>query len=493
MSELINRGSSNQTLLEEELYTTKQILESFTENTLDPICIINTQKRILRTNQAFENVFGYSFTDIQGSILPIIPDFLQEQTDMIHSEILSGRQIIGFETLRKHKNGNLIPVSITFSTIKDRENRLIGLSFIYRDISVQKRTEAALRESEAKYRIIAENMTDLIGMIDAKGITRYVSPSVQSILGFFPSKYEGNSLFDFVHPSEFQDVIDEFQNTLKNKKPNQLEIKLQNSQDVWIILEARAVPVLDETGQVNQILIIGRDISERKKNEELLRRSEKLSVVGELAAGVAHEIRNPLASIKGFLQLLMRNPHKQEQYIEIMQSELERIQYFASELLVLAKPQFIEFKQHELIKLLKSVVTLLETQAILNNVRIETYFLSNTVLLFCDENQLKQVFINLIKNAIESFTNEGIVSIEVNLLNTSEVQVRIHDSGCGISEEILQKLGEPFYTTKEKGTGLGLMVSHKIIENHHGKLQFHSQIHQGTTVTLTLPISPSIT
>ena len=157
------------------------------------------------------------------------------------------------------------------------------------------------------------------------------------------------------------------------------------------------------------------------------------------------------------------------------------------EFLVLAKPTAVEFKDIEINYLIKDVVTLINTQAIMNNIQILVQYEPNVQAIVCEENQLKQVFINLLKNAIEAMPNGGIIEVKVKLQKEGNVSVYITDQGVGIPEHQIPKLGEPFYTTKEKGTGLGLMTSFKIIENHHGKINISSKINKGTTVEVILP------
>lgn len=229
-----------------------------------------------------------------------------------------------------------------------------------------------------------------------------------------------------------------------------------------------------------------KDITEKKKTEELIHNSDKLKAVGQLAAGIAHEIRNPLTSLKGFLQLTQSDVDQKQEYYKIMKEELNRIEIILSELLLLAKPQAAVYEQKDVRILLLNVITLLDTQAIMSNVQIQSKFHSDGLFINCDPNQMKQVFINLIKNAIEAMTEGGEVIVEASRQNDT-ITIEVVDQGAGIPEEKLGMLGQPFFSTKEKGTGLGLMVSYSIIENHQGKVSVHSRVGEGTTFTVTLP------
>jgi PAS domain S-box-containing protein len=247
------------------------------------------------------------------------------------------------------------------------------------------------------------------------------------------------------------------------------------------------VPLFHKDGSREGLVIIGRDVTETKEMEERLRRTEKLSVVGELSASVAHEIRNPLTSLKGFVQLLqMENPAHQY-YYQIMLDELNRINHIVGELLLLAKPQHIKFSKMSIQKILNDVLSLLNVEASLYNVQIKKNFPGESLLLECEPNQLKQLFINIIKNSIEATKSGGMITITVEPVETNQLSITIMDTGCGISKDRLERMGEPFYSSKDKGTGLGLTVSYKIVQSHQGTIQFDSEIDEGTTVKILFP------
>jgi PAS domain S-box-containing protein len=247
---------------------------------------------------------------------------------------------------------------------------------------------------------------------------------------------------------------------------------------VSVILHAQRIGIL----QVQ-------DITEREQSMQLLVQSEKLTAAGQLAAGIAHEIRNPLTSLKGFLHLLKTNngnPAKHDAYVTIMNDELNRIDQILSELLVLSKPQSVQFIRRRPAAIIQQVLEILQPQAVLKNVQLLVSQLDETASIYCDENQIKQVLINLVKNGIEAMPEGGRIWVGLET-DRERVIISVADEGAGIPEEILHRIGEPFYTTKEKGTGLGLMVSFKIIENHSGTIQIESEPGKGTLFTITLP------
>lgn len=239
-------------------------------------------------------------------------------------------------------------------------------------------------------------------------------------------------------------------------------------------------------GFIIHYLLLLRDMN----NIEKVKQAEKLAVVGELAAGVAHEIRNPLTSIKGFVQLIdmKKGPEVPSYYIETIIDELDRIEQIVGEMVVLAKPAPSEKCPVDLNKLIQDTNNLMASQAEMHEITLRAELIPDMPPIEAVKNQLKQVLINLIKNSIEAIEEKanGQILIKVEShLNT--VSISVIDNGKGISEDNLRKLGTPFYSTKDTGTGLGLMTSYRIIQNHGGEITVDSKPGVGTEFIITLP------
>lgn len=357
-----------------------------------------------------------------------------------------------------------------------------------RIITEKKVMEKTLEASESKYRLIAENTSDLIMVMDKDHSISYFSPSYEHVLGYPGFELKGTELCKIIHPDDVGMFKSTIMKMIENMESHSMEFRFKHKEGIWIEFESRCRPVKGDGGIIEHIVIISRDISERKKAEEFLLQSEKLSVVGELAAGVAHEIRNPLTTIKGFLQVYKRENHSLK-HSDLLLSELERIETITSELLSLAKPQAVQLVRTDVQELLEYTVEFLSPQALLNNIEFKRSYEETTFPIRCEKNQLKQVFLNILKNAIESMPNGGEIQISLRKDADDECMISFKDQGCGIPEELLHHLGLPFYSLKEKGTGLGLMISHKIIKQHHGSITYRSKVNEGTLIEIRIPLA----
>ncbi|OLS40487.1 ATP-binding protein [Bacillus sp. MRMR6] len=230
-------------------------------------------------------------------------------------------------------------------------------------------------------------------------------------------------------------------------------------------------------------------ISSLNSAHEELRKKEKLAVIGQMAAAIGHEIRNPLSSLRGFTQLQQERNPDNHNYYPIMIQEIDRINKIVDDLMYLGKPRIIKYDKASIEEIIAYTLSITQHDAERSLIKVETIMEGPLPPIECDSRQLKQVFLNLIKNAIESMLDGGNIQIKVKVIDGKKMMITIRDEGCGIPDANLLNLGEPFFTTKMEGTGLGLMVTNQIINEHKGNLKFESSLDTGTTVTVVLPIT----
>lgn len=335
---------------------------------------------------------------------------------------------------------------------------------------------------------IISQTADAIHITDIKGRVLQVNAAFERLYGWSSDEIVGTYL-DFLPESEMDGRSiwrpeTEVAETAESVLAETVRLRKDGSQ---VEVSISVSPIFDQGGKITALISISRDMTEHNKMEDLLRRSEKLTTVGQLAAGVAHEIRNPLTTLRGFLQMQQRTRVVNVMHTDVMLAELDRINLIVSEFLILAKPQAVQFQTKDVRFTMGDVVSLLDSEAHLHNIEFEVHFSPSPILVHCEENQLKQVFINLLKNAMEAMPKGGKILLQVEEDDKGQAVLRVIDEGEGIARDRLQKLGEPFYTNKEKGTGLGLMISQRIIEGHRGTLKIDSELGRGTAVTITLP------
>ncbi|MGM0876499.1 MAG: PAS domain S-box protein [Bacillota bacterium] len=486
--------------IEEELRTTKERLESFINHNIDAITMCDLEGNVLQVNKAYEEIFGWSAQEIMGEKIPFVPDFLMDQALGNIHKVISGESITRLETVRQRKDGSLIDISLTLSPIRDSNGKAFAVSAISRDISERKQAERELhrlhqqlQESEMKYRTLFEHATDAIFLLelnDDRIPTRFleVNPVGSKRFGYSREELLLSPCAEIVDQSS--QMFIRFMNKIKEGKHSftlQDEYVFETGKKMHL---EYSVCVFNLNGK-EVLLVISRDVTERFKTEELLRKSEKLAVVGQLATAIAHEVNNPLTAMKGFMQLLKSTENENNQrYINVVLSEIERVEVITNEFMTVAKPQAVKVQPNDLNILVEQVITLLQPQATMNNVQIRTEFKSDIPLIPCEGNQLKQVFINILKNAIEAMPMGGDIFIQIDKPDDHQDQVSICfiDQGCGIPKERIPYLGEPFYSIKEEGIGLGLMICYKIVETHQGMIVIESEVNKGTTVDVTLPI-----
>ncbi len=353
------------------------------------------------------------------------------------------------------------------------------------------------------YRTLLDHVKTGIVAVDAAGSIVYINRPMSELLGLdeegAASNYFTEIFPDFSQQCELLTcsphsscpgpcsiraiLVEAFEN--REKCHRQLKVSKDGREPV--VYEAKGSPIYDKTGEFTGAFVELDELANSGKLERVMAQSEKLAMVGQLAAGAAHEIKNPLTSVKGFIQLLQKeleNTPKGD-YINIIIAEIDRVNTIINEFLKLAKPAEPYRKQCHLRELVDDVRLLVESEAFLKHIEIEEDISVNLPLVFVDCEQIKQVLINVIRNSFEAMTKGGIITVKAfELPAERELCLQITDTGMGMDEETVNRIFVPFYTTKENGTGLGLAVSSEIMKNHGGRMEVESQVGQGTSVYL---------
>jgi two-component system sporulation sensor kinase C len=349
------------------------------------------------------------------------------------------------------------------------------------------------------FSILSHNRDAFI-LIDLQGKVEYASHACEPLLGYSRDTLQQLTL-NKLFISDFLNQAHTFFKGREQERLDNFDTQVQVNDGGILDVNVTSIPIFFEKDFLGSYLVL-KDITSIKQKRltmehekeyhtlisSLFRVSEKQATAAQLAAGIAHEIRNPITAIKGFLQLLTGENVSNKIYFEIMHSEIDRIETILKELMVLAKPSKQKYERVNLQALLDQVVTLMTSQALLNTIQIEKQFDFTNGWILGDSDQLKQIFINYIKNAIEAMPDGGVLRIYGSPLVDGHIRISVIDQGSGIPSEILKQIGKPFFTTKENGTGLGMLVSQQIIKEHKGDIYIESDS-KGTSIHVKLLLS----
>jgi len=348
-------------------------------------------------------------------------------------------------------------------------------------------TKMSLSRIKAFSDNLVENMPiGLVAIDNNKKITS-LNHVAASILNLSAEKVIGENA-DQVVPAKLWQLLE---NLDMEKGVIEKEIDCTLRENKVIPLEVSATLMNDENGMFLGYVLLFKDLSEVRSLRKEIARSQRLASVGRLAAGVSHEIRNPLSSIKGFATYFKERYHdvpENQQISNLMIQEVDRLNRVVGQLHEFARPINISKKLINVKTFLKDSLKLIERQALEENIKIQTDLAPEIDEIFIDPDRISQVLLNLYLNAVESVKNGG--NLFIMLLKNEEkkrVEIRVSDTGTGISEDDLTHIFDPYFTTKASGTGLGLAIVHNIIDAHEGEIKVESRLGQGTTVTILLP------
>lgn len=437
---------------------------------------------IHRTNYSRSEIIGVTIESLLTSNYPI-DQFREMEESLERGKVWKGELSIKcVDHQQIFTDATVVPIV--------NHGQLKSYCIIYTETTTMKKTEEDLVRTTKNLEDIeyALEQSAIVAFTDAKGVITHVNEKFCEISQFPKDEIIGRTHAILKSNYHDQAFYQDMWGKITRGKVWRGEICNRNRSGKYYWVDTTIVPFLNKEGKPYQYLAIRYDITQRKIQEETLHRQEKLAAVGELATGVAHEIRNPLTSIKGYTEFLAseENATDKKELFTIILDEIDRLNDIVEEFMMFSKPNAMKMKESNIVKVVANMVQFFELEASKKNIFISFASQKEEIIVSCDENKLKQVFINLIKNAMEAMPEGGYLSIEIEI-NHGYVELAFHDTGSGIPQEVINQLGEPFFTTKNQGTGLGLMISKHIIENHFGELKIESELNVGTTFIVQLP------
>jgi PAS domain S-box-containing protein len=475
---------------------------AWTNSLKDGLYIISKDHRIVFMNQTLKDLVG----DHEGEVCYEALFDRDSPCPWSVMNKLEGGDVCFIQEYRLPKTGRIFQVRSIPIKLEDGS---VGKLGHLKDITETRKLELEVEEFAGRQRAIedAANRAELGIFIlqDHDGVEariRFANEAISRITGYDYVELIDKSLADLVHPENLEKVIERYRIRQRGETLDQAyEIKMVRKDSMPITVHG-SFAISTHEGKVATIGFL-RDITERKKGEKALWRSQRLASIGRLAAEIAHEMNNPLTSVLTFCKLanniLQQEPFPTQRaselrdYMSYLNSETERCANISRNLLDFSRQSEIEIRENDIHEILDKTLTILRHRAGMDEIEIHTVYAQELPFLSCDFKRLQQAFVNVLWNAIEAMPEGGKLTVATRFHQGKDrIEIRISDTGAGIPEEDVERIFEPFYTTKAegKGVGLGLSVAYGIIRQHRGEIHFQSEVGEGTHVTIYLPPGP---
>lgn len=461
------------------------------------VAIVEYGGKFLEVNPALCQLFGYSREELLAMNVADVshPDDMRSNLQA-YNELMQGeRDYVVLNKRYKTKDGREVIGELHLRLLDKPEGkppRFIGQLI---DITDYQRAKRQLEESERRFRLLVQNSSDITAIVDEQGKITYISPSIESGLGFAPEALIGRDVFIGVHPDDMPKCRAALDTILSEVQELRLECRRRNKQGEWRAFEVVLNRQLDEP-TIRGVIVNARDITERKQIERQLLQSQKMEALGALAGGMAHDFNNIMGSILIATSLIRQKPDL-ERLVDRMatiERAVQRGKGIVEKLLYFARDKKSEMWRIDCALAVEQVIEMI-SHSFPKDIRIEQRLQARPMILG-DLDQLYQVFLNVAINARDAMSQGGTLAFESDLYNDETGQafavIRVSDTGTGISEAVMKRMFEPFFTTKEvgKGTGLGLAIVHGIVKAHNGRIEVKTKLGEGTTFSFFFPVAP---
>jgi PAS domain S-box-containing protein len=493
-------------LAQEELQRQTSRLDELFEQAPEAVVVLSTDDRIVRVNKEFTRMFGYEPGEVlQCPINDLIVPEDQIESSRAYTRLLQQGGRVEVETVRRHKDGTEIDVSLLAISVRTTSGEQVVNYAIYRDITERKRAEERLRESEARFQGMADTAPVLIWMTGTDGLCNYFNKPWLDFTGRTMEQEVGMGWSEGVHADDVQGCFDCFLPAFHARKPFRMEYRLKRADGEYRWVIESGIPRYTGGGEFAGYIGSNIDITDLKGAEaerQRLRQLEadlahinRVSMMGELAASLAHEIKQPIAAAvmdaKSCLRWLRRDMPDVTEGCEAalrMINDATRAAEVIDRIRSLYRRDTSDRERLDVNEIIREMIILLHDNADRNSISIRTELDSELPLITADRVQLQQVLMNLILNGIEAIKDEkGELTVSSKRTADAQLLVSVRDSGIGLPAGEVDRIFDAFFTTKEQGTGMGLSISRRIIESHGGSLWASANAERGTTFQFTLP------
>ncbi len=460
------------------------------------VYLASADDRITEVNPALAQMLGYESKEELlnceiSSLYRKSEDRLEEQKLLNNLGFLRAHEI----TLKHRQGGRDVVAVHTTAAIRDPAGKFVRYQGTLVDVTEQREMERRLhREQEFAGRLM-DGFPDLVVALDTEGRYTFVSPQIINLLGFRPEELIGRKMGSRIDPTDCTAVLEMFDDLIfKRLSEGQIEYRTQHKNGTWLVFRASARPLHDETGLITGVIASARDITEQQRLQQQLIQSERLAAMGQMIAGVAHELNNPLTAILGVTELLrdQSSDENKSRQLDLAYRQARRAAHIVQSLLVFSRPSTPRSTLLHLPDLLQRTLQLHEHSLNANHIEVDLVARPDLPTVQGDSNQLTQVFLNLIVNAeqaINEVRNYGALRIRLGVVG-ERVLITFQDDGVGIRRELLPRIFDPFFTTKRpgRGTGLGLSICMAIIREHNGDISAQPLPDGGSVFTVSLPV-----
>ena len=492
---------------EKDLRESEEKYRNLFERVRHGLFISAKEGHFLDCNQAMWGLLGYQDKE-EFLKIDIVKDlYVNPENRKTFMELVEKLGFIkDFEVEFKKKNGERITVLLTATAKRDEKGTIIGYEGLNIDITDRKKMEKELKEANDFLMNLIESSVDGIIVTDMKGDILIFNKGAEDLLGYKSEEVVGKMNIRSIYQLG---VAKEVMEKLRNPdfggvgKLTSFPIFHRRKDGEMIEGDLSASLIYNEKG--NEIASVGifKDLRERLKMERELReiqqallQSEKLAAMGRLTSQIAHELNNPIYGIMNTLELLKTEippENKRRRILELSLSEIQRLSEMLRNMLSFSKPEEEKRRPVKIDELIEGILLVMEKQMKESNIQVEASFDSDIPEVMASTNQMRQVMLNILKNAKEAMPKGGTLTVRT-AREGNKILITTQDTGIGIPEEIRDKIFEAFFTTKQKvkGVGLGLSVCYGIIKDHGGEIKVESEEGKGTTFTISLPIGSSI-
>jgi len=467
------------------------------ETLQEGIYIVTPEDKILEVNPALVRMLGYHSKEelLARRVSEVFVD--PERRVSLAREVNRQPEPRGHEITLRRKDGESIVCLNTATAVRDASGRVVRYQGALADITERRAIEKRLHQQQEFARRLVDSFPDLIFVVDTERRYTFVSPKVEEVLGYDQTESIGMVFGEQTHTEDRGTLIGVLDDLLSRRRNfASIEVRVRHKEGEWRRLRCHFSPLFDENGKIEGLVISGRDITEVKRLEEQLIQAEKLAAMGQMLAGVAHELNNPLTAILGASELVRERPGVDEttrKQLEMTHRQARRAARIVQNLLEFSRPASPQKKALDLNAVVERTLQLHEHALRRNAIEVDFRPCPAVPVVVGDASQLIQVFLNLLNNAeqaIHEIRPSGRIQIRL-VREGSRVLATVEDDGPGIKPEALPKLFDPFFTTKRPGggTGLGLSICMSIVREHGGDMEAESRPGGGAAFTVSLPAS----